>query len=167
MYMSIYPINVGSVVLWGFVASVVVTIIMQASQGFGITRMSLPFMLGTIFSANRDRCQIIGFFVHLLVGWFLSFIYAAAFESWQWATWWLGMAIGLVHGAFALTMVIPVLPHIHPRMASEHEGPTVTRMLEPPGFLALNYGQRTPIVAVVAHLSFGAILGSFYRVISG
>ncbi|MEM5789455.1 MAG: hypothetical protein AAGU11_19250 [Syntrophobacteraceae bacterium] len=163
MHIAIHQINFDSILLWGFVASIVVTIIMQASQGLGITRMSLPFMLGTIFSANRDRSQIVGFFSHLLVGWFLAFIYAAAFESWQWVTWWLGMAIGLVHGSFALVLVIPVLPHVHPRMANEFEGPTVTRMLEPPGFMALNYGRRTPIVAVIAHLAFGAILGGFYR----
>jgi uncharacterized membrane protein YagU involved in acid resistance len=145
------------------VASIVVTIIMQAGQGLGLSRMSLPFMLGTIFSSNRDRCQILGFFCHLLVGWFLSFIYAAAFESWKMATWWLGMGTGLVHGAFALTFVIPVLPYVHPRMASEFEGPTPTRMLEPPGFLALHYGRQTPVIAVVAHLAFGTILGAFYN----
>lgn len=164
MHTVVFHIHLDSVLLWGFVASIVVTIIMQASQGLGITRMSLPFMLGAIFSGNRDRCQIIGFFCHLLAGWFLAFIYASAFESWRSATWWMGMGIGLVHGAFALTLVIPLLPHVHPRMASEYEGPTPTRMLEPPGFLALNYGRRTPVVAVIAHLAFGAILGAFYQV---
>lgn len=155
--------NTGSVFLWGFVASIVVTVIMQASQGLGISRMSLPFLLGSIFSPNRDRCQIAGFLCHLLTGWFLSFIYAAAFESWGAANAGLGMAIGLVHGSFALAFVIPVLPYVHPRMATEFGEPAPTRMLEPPGFLALNYGRRTPIVTMVAHLAFGAVLGSFYN----
>jgi hypothetical protein len=35
--------------------------------------------------------------------------------------------------------------------------------LQPPGFLALNYGRRTPLVTVAAHLLYGAILGAFYR----
>ena len=48
-------------------------------------------------------------------------------------------------------------------MASEQKGPTVTRQLEPPGFLALNYGYQTPISVVVAHLIYGAILGGFYK----
>jgi hypothetical protein len=47
-------------------------------------------------------------------------------------------------------------------MASETSGPTVVRALEPPGFLALHYGSRTPISVVLAHAVFGAILGSFY-----
>ena len=53
--------------------------------------------------------------------------------------------IGLVHGAFVLAVALPVLPGVHPRMASELRGPTVARQLEPPGFLALHYGVRTPI----------------------
>ena len=47
-------------------------------------------------------------------------------------------------------------------MASELRGPTVARQLEPPGFLALNYGARTPISMLIAHLAFGAMLGGFY-----
>ena len=37
-----------------------------------------------------------------------------------------------------------------------------TRLLEPPGFLALHYGVRTPISVMVSHVVFGAMLGTFY-----
>jgi hypothetical protein len=47
-------------------------------------------------------------------------------------------------------------------MASETSGPTVVRGLEPPGFLALHYGLRTPISVFFAHVVFGVILGAFY-----
>jgi hypothetical protein len=33
--------------------------------------------------------------------------------------------------------------------------------LEPPGFLLRNYGRQTPIVTVVAHIAYGAIVGGF------
>ena len=56
-----------------------------------------------------------------------------------------------------------IMPGLHPRMASEQQGPTVVRQLEPPGFLALNYGRRTAASVIFAHLLFGIILGSFYR----
>jgi hypothetical protein len=49
-------------------------------------------------------------------------------------------------------------------MASEQQGPTVVRQLEPPGFLALNYGVQTPLSMIAAHILFGAILGAFYAV---
>jgi hypothetical protein len=35
-------------------------------------------------------------------------------------------------------VVSPALPAMHPRMASEQDGPTPTKQLEPPGFMALN-----------------------------
>ena len=38
---------------------------------------------------------------------------------------------------------------------------------EPPGFLPLNYGLRTPAVALAAHLVFGGVLGAMYRVSPG
>lgn len=104
-----------------------------------------------------------GFGVHLLIGWLFAFVYAATFESWRRATWWLGMLIGLVHGLFVLLAGMPLLPGLHPRMASEQHGPTPTRQLEPPGFLGLNYGRRTPLSMLLAHLAFGFILGAFYR----
>lgn len=37
------------------------------------------------------------------------------------------------------------------------------RQLEPPGFFGLNYGYRTPLSIVVAHVAFDAILGTFQR----
>ena len=54
------------------------------------------------------------------------------------------------------------LPGMHPRMASEIQGPTVVRQLEPPGFLGRNYGIRTPLSALAAHVLFGLILGALY-----
>lgn len=155
--------NVGSWVLWGFVGTVVLTSIMAASQGLGLTRMNLPYMLGTIFTPSRDRAKLVGFFVHMLNGWAFSLLYVATFHALARATWWLGGLIGLVHSTFVLTAGMQFLPGLHPRMASEQHGPTVVRRLEPPGFLALNYGIRTPVSVVVAHLVFGLLVGAGYE----
>lgn len=159
--------NFGSVLLWGFVATLVLTAIMQGGQSLGLSRMSLPFMLGTMFTPNRDRAAVIGFLVHLLAGWLFGFLYALAFESWHRVTWWLGAGIGLVHGTVVLLVLMPVLPGFHPRMATEQRGPEPTRELEPPGFLALNYGRGTPLLTLLAHLVYGAIIGAFYRLAGG
>ena len=149
--------------LWSFVATLALTSVMAGSQGLRLTRMNLPYMLGTIFTPDRERAKLIGFGVHLLNGWIFSLAYLAAFHSWGRATWWAGAAIGLVQAVFVLTVGVSLLPTLHPRMASEQKGPTVTRQLEPPGFLALNYGYQTPISILVAHLIYGAILGGFYK----
>jgi uncharacterized membrane protein YagU involved in acid resistance len=154
--------NWGSWLLWGFVSTVVLTSIMAGSQGLGMTRMNIPYLLGTMVTPNRDRAKFVGVLIHFVNGWIFSLIYVAAFHAWGAAAWWLGAITGLVHASFVLAVGMPVLPAMHPRMANEQYGPTVVRQLEPPGFLALHYGVRTPISVLIAHAVFGAILGAFY-----
>lgn len=154
--------NVAAVILWGFAATLILTTIMVSTKYFGLTRMDLPFVLGTLFTSNRDKAVRIGFLCHLLLGWIFAFIYAFAFESSAMRTWWFGSAIGFVHAAFVLSVGLQILNSFHPRMARPYQGPTPTRALEPPGFFAINYGRGTPIATVVAHMVYGAILGAFY-----
>jgi uncharacterized membrane protein YagU involved in acid resistance len=154
--------NAGSWLLWGFVGTIVLTSLMSASQGFGFTRMSIPYMLGSMFTPSRDRAKLVGFVFHLLNGWLFSLIYVAAFHLWGEATWWRGGLTGVVHASFVLTAGMWLMPSLHPRMASEQQGPTLVRQLEPPGFLALNYGYETPVLVIIAHVVFGIILGGFY-----
>jgi len=156
-------VNWSSWLVWGFAATIALTTLMVASQGLGLTRMSIPYLLGTMFTGDRDRARLVGVAVHVLNGWIFSLVYVAAFAVWGGRAWWKGALVGLVHASFVLAAVIPALPGVHPRMASELQGPTVARQLEPPGFLALHYGRRTPLTVVMAHLVFGIILGIFYR----
>jgi hypothetical protein len=149
--------------LWGFLANIVLTIVNSATQGLGLTRMNLPYMLGTIFTPDRDRARLYGFFVHLGVGWLLSLLYVLIFEALGAASWWRGMVIGICHALFVLAVATYLLPGLHPRMASEQHGPEAQNMLEPPGFLALNYGRSTPLVVIFSHAVFGAFLGALYR----
>ena len=159
--------NLPDMLLWGFVATLVLTTLMSASQGLGLSRMGLPFMLGTMFTADRSRAAVIGFLVHLLNGWLFAVVYVLLFESLHRATWWIGALLGLLQALVLLTAVFPALPEFHPRMATERDGPDPTRALEPPGFLALNYGRRTPLVALVANIIYGMILGGFYHLHHG
>jgi hypothetical protein len=65
----------------------------------------------------------------------------------------------VVHVGISLTVTLPLLPGVHPRMASTGSGPPTTAVLEPPGLLALNYGVRTPVVTIAAHIAYGIVLG--------
>jgi uncharacterized membrane protein YagU involved in acid resistance len=159
--------NGRGITLWGFVGTVILTTLMAGSQALGLTRMNIPFMLGTMVTPDRDRAKLVGFGMHLANGWLFAALYAAAFQSWRRATWWLGALVGLVHTLFVVVAAMPLLPGMHPRMASEQRGPMPTRQLEPPGFLALSYGKRTPISVILAHLVYGGILGAFYRLRCG
>ncbi len=153
--------NIGDIFLWGFAATLILTIILSASKPLGLTRMDLPFILGTLFTANRNRAPLYGFLTHLSIGWLFAFIYALAFKSANIYTWWFGVAIGFVHGAFVLSTGLQLIAVFHPRMALPYRGPTPTKQLEPPGFFALNYGRGTPIVTLFAHLVYGGVLGMF------
>ena len=155
-------LHLNSILLWGFVATLVLTTILSASQGLRRTRMSLPLMLGTLVSADLDRVRIYGFALHFINGWLFSLLYGLVFEALSRTGWLLGAGIGLLHGLFFLVVLMPLLPSVHPRMAGEYQQPEPTALLEPPGFMALNYGIQTPLVTLAAHLVYGLILGACY-----
>jgi uncharacterized membrane protein YagU involved in acid resistance len=149
--------------LWGFLSTIVISTVSAGAQGLGLTRMNLPHLLGTMITPDRDRAKFYGFGLHLAAGWLFSLLYVFTFESLGAAGWWRGALIGLVHALFVLVALMAILPGIHPRMASERRGPSAGNLLEPPGFMAMHYGVRTPIAIVVSHVIFGAMLGAFYR----
>jgi hypothetical protein len=140
-------------------ATVLLTTVMRFAQALGYTRMDLPLMLGTLLTPDRDRAKVQGSLVHMVNGWLFAWAYIALFRAWRRSGPLTGAIVGLAHGLFVLTSVIPVLPGAHRRMASDFTGPQPTTRLEPPGFLALNYGRRTPAVTLAAHVLYGAVLG--------
>lgn len=154
--------NIPSILLWGFAATIVLTGAIVLGQSLGFTRIDIPFIVGTMFTPDRDRARFMGLVMHAVNGWIFAVVYALFFEAVGAATWWFGALIGAVQGLFVVVAVLPLLPGIHPRMVSDSRGPEPTRLLEPPGFLAQNYGRKTAIVTVIAHAIYGAIIGAFY-----
>ena len=157
--------NLPSILLWGFAATLILTTLTIAAQSLGLTRIDIPFILGTMFTADRDRAKFLGLVMHLINGWIFAFVYALFFQSVHTATWWFGALIGVTQGVFVVVALLPLLPGIHPRMVSDFRGPEPTRLLEPPGFLATNYGRMTPVVTIIAHAIYGAMLGAFYTLV--
>ena len=49
--------NLAAAIIWGFGATVVLTTLLRATQALGLTRIDLPFILGSAFTANRDRAK--------------------------------------------------------------------------------------------------------------
>ena len=145
--------------LFGLLATAVLTSVMIIAQLVGWTRLDLPLLLGTMFTEDPDKARVVGFGMHLVIGEGFALGYAAAFALLDNSTWWLGALLALAHTAVALTILVPLLPGVHPRMASNRAGPATKTLLEPPGLLGLNYGVETPAVAIVSHLAFGIALG--------
>src|SRR5688500_19107472 len=95
-------------------------------------------MLGTIVVADPDRARVAGFFIHLVNGQGFALGYAAAFAAADRATWWTGGLLGALHGAVTLLVIVPLLPGVHPHMASEGAGLSASGALVPPGGIGLN-----------------------------
>ena len=145
--------------IFGLIATGALTAVMIGAQLAGFTRLDLPLMLGSIVVADPDRARVSGFLIHLVNGQAFALGYAAVFAARDEASWWAGGVLGALHGAVALLVIVPLLPGIHPHMASERAGLSSGPALEPPGLLGLNYGRETPLVTVLAHVVFGISLG--------
>ncbi|OAH09920.1 hypothetical protein [Streptomyces jeddahensis] len=152
---------------WGaaagaFVGTLVLTTVLRAASELRLTRMDLPFLLGTAVTVNRTRAKAIGYLMHFLNGQIFAFTYYAVFLAIGQAGWWLGALFGLSHGLFAGTALVNILlPVVHPRMGTPLTSVPQVALVEPPGFLLLNYGPSTPLVTVLAHVGYGAIVGGF------
>lgn len=137
-------------------------IVFACGQALGLTRLDLPFILGTMFTSDRDRAKLLGHALNLVAAVVFGAIYVLFFEIHGHSGLVYGAEMGLIHGLFILMIFVPVMPGLHPRMVSDARGPEPTRLLQPPGFFAINYGRNTPWVTLAAHVAFGAILGTFY-----
>jgi hypothetical protein len=159
--------SIWGAVAGGFVGTVVLTTALSAASEFGLTRMDLPFLLGTIVSSDRSRAKALGYAMHFAMGQVFSMIYLGIFAGIGHSGWGLGALFGLLHGLFAGTALVNVLlPVIHPRMGTPLSAAADRPLLEAPGFMLLNYGRRTPLATVLAHIAYGTIVGGFISLAS-
>jgi hypothetical protein len=155
------------VTLWGalaggFVGTIVLTSGLRVAQELGWTRMDIPLLLGTVFTDDRDRATVIGVAVHFLNGLLFALGYYAIFRAVDQAGWAFGAALGVVHAALAGGVLVTLLlPAVHPRMGTPWSDAEEMPLLEPPGFLLVNYGRRTALWTLLGHVAFGAIVGGF------
>jgi hypothetical protein len=154
-------------VIWGalvggLVGTVVLTTILRAASEFGLTRMDIPFLLGTAVTEDRVRAKAIGYALHFVFGLLFALVYYGIFRVIGQSGFLLGAGFGLLHALFASSALVNILlPVVHPRMGTTFDAAGSTPLLEPPGFLLVNYGRATPLVTVAAHVAYGALVGGF------
>ena len=149
-------------IVGGFVGTLVLTTLLRAASEMGLTRMDIPFLLGTAVTADRVRAKAFGYALHFVFGLLFALAYYAIFVVIDRSGILLGAILGLVHALFAGSALVNVLlPVVHPRMGTGFDAAGSAPMLEPPGFLLLNYGRQTPLATIVAHVAYGAIVGGF------
>jgi hypothetical protein len=154
--------NWGLILVWGLVATAVMTTVLEGAQLLGLSRMSLPFLFGTMLTDRRRSAMIWGYFLYLLGGWLFAILYALILEGIG-SAWWMGLLLGLAHGMFLVSVSLPLLPYVHPRMATEYDGPAALGRLEPPGAFGLHYGRATPVTTVAAQTVYGLIFAIGYH----
>jgi hypothetical protein len=155
-------VSVWAAMIGGLAGTFVLTSVLRAGSELRQTRVDLPFLLGTVVTADRRRAKLIGYVLHFVAGLLFALAYYIGFVGLGRAGWLLGAAFGVIHGVFAMTALVNILlPVIHPRMGSSLSSVNSTALIEAPGFLMLNYGRATPIVTLIAHVVYGAIVGGF------
>jgi hypothetical protein len=140
----------------GFLGTLVFSTIVKAATELSMTRMDLALLLGTAVTDNRRKARAIGYVFHLLMGIIFALGYLEVFALTGRSSWVMGAELGAVHAVFTGTVLVNVLlPLVHPRMATPETAANDITLIEPPGFLMLNYGRSTFAVNVAAHIAYG------------
>jgi hypothetical protein len=154
--------TVWSALAGGLLGTLVLTTALRMGSELRLTRMDLPFLLGTALTADRLKAKAIGYVLHFAFGQIFALGYYTLFLAIGRADWLLGGLFGVAHGLFAGAALVNILlPLVHPRMGTSMTSAGQTSLLEPPGFLMRNYGRQTPVVSLLAHAAYGAIIGAF------
>jgi hypothetical protein len=154
--------SLSAAIAGAFVGTLVLSTGLRGASELGLTRMDLPFLLGTAFANTRTRAKIVGYALHFLAGLVFGFIYYAMFVAIGRAGWVIGGLFGIAHAMFSGTVLVNVLlPAVHPRMGSPFSASDSAPLIEPPGFMLHNYGRATPLVTIAGHIIYGAIIGGF------
>jgi hypothetical protein len=149
----------------GFLATLVLTTMARGAGEIGLTRMDIPFLLGTTVTENRRKAKAIGYVFHFLIGIAFAALYTAFFAAIGRSGWWIGALLGILHALFTGTVLVNILlPIVHPRIGTPESAANDTALIEPPGFLMLNYGRNTFLVTLAAHIAYGTIIGLIVRV---
>jgi hypothetical protein len=154
-----------SAIAGGFLGTLALTAIVRATSELGLTRMDLALLLGTTVTENRRKARAIGYGIHFVIGPLFAIGYAGLFVALGQHSWRLGALFGALHAVFTGTVLTNIiLPLLHPRIATTDTAANDVSLIEPPGFLMLNYGRNTFLIALLAHIVFGAIIGWAVRI---
>jgi hypothetical protein len=156
---------IASAIAGGFVGTLVMTTIIKTATELGMTRMDLALLLGTAVTENRRKARAFGYIFHFILGVLFAEAYGEFFQIIGRSSWTIGALLGALQAIFTATVLVNVLlPAVHPRIATSDTAANEIALIEPPGFLMLNYGRPTFLVTLAAHLAFGACVGWIIRI---
>ncbi|MGH9183944.1 MAG: YqhR family membrane protein [Acidimicrobiales bacterium] len=170
--------NLIAALVAGFVGTVVMSAMMTMAASAKVTDMPpMALVTGAMMTGDRRRATAIGSVVHYLMMGTVVFgiVYGLLFDAFDSASWLVGVAIGLAHGAIVGLVFMPMMPLMHPRM--EHDlvgaGTPAERAtvatdsrgevhLSAPGVLGKGWGSMTPAGILIGHAVYGVVLALVY-----
>ena len=145
---------VGAVVA-GLAGTIVMSIALAMGPQMGMPKMDFVGLLGSLFSPKQNRA--VGWILHLLIGVFWAFVYAAV-----WAAGigspdvTIGALFGIVHWLIA-GLLIGLVSAVH---AGARAG-----TVQAPGFYLLNLGGSMGFFGgLMGHIIFGLTVGLVYPI---
>jgi hypothetical protein len=151
---------IGANLVGGLLGTLVLTSMLRVACEIGLTRMDLALILGTIVTRDRRKARAVGYAIHVVLGLTFAALYGVVFLAVGWHTWWLGALLGAAHAMFVGAILLNILvPAVHPLMGTSETAANEYALIEPPGFMMINYGRHTASVMLASHVVFGAIVG--------
>ena len=120
--------SVWGAVAGGFVGTLVLTTALRAASELGLTRMDLPFLLGTAFTADRTRPRRSATSCTSSRGRLRARLLRRLRRHRPQRLVRSGPLFGLLHGLFAGTALMNILlPAVHPRMGTSSSAADAAR----------------------------------------
>ena len=140
------------VVAAGLVATLILTLVLAAGPAIGAPPLNLPLWDGTLFTLNLPLAVGFGYLVHFAVGLALASLYVQVAEPRLTGEPWLkGAVFGALVWAALMLVGLPLFDALDPLVANG--------LMAAPGVFALGLGVTAPLMLLVAHLLYGAVLG--------
>jgi len=151
---------IGPALLAGFVATLIMTALMEMGRRGSMTSMDIALLVGGMLTKDEPKARRVGMVLHIaMMGTVVFGIgYALLFQAFDSDSVVTGLVIGLVHGAAVGVIGMPMIAGIHPRMRADAGGFT----MEAPGVFGVHYGVGTPLGLVMGHAVYGVVAAIVY-----
>jgi hypothetical protein len=145
--------HVRRTILAGLAGTAALTLILAWGPTVGAPALNLPLWDGTFFTLNLGVAVTLGYVVHFAIGVVLALLYQSRVAPrLNGEGWWRGALFGLMVWAGLMLVGLPLFDWLDPLVQNG--------LLTAPGLFALGLGMTAPVMLLLAHLVFGAIVGA-------
>lgn len=140
-------------ILAGLVGTAALTLVLAWGPTIGAPPLNLPLWDGTFFTLNLGLALVFGYLIHFAIGVALALLYQKRVlprltgEGWQ-----RGALFGA--GIWGILMIVglPLFDWLDPLVENG--------LMVSPGVFALGLGTAAPVMMLMAHLVYGALVGT-------